>query len=304
MRFIFATAFLLLTIACGFSFAAEPTPTPTATATSTPRPSPTSRTPQPTPAPISKLVSVGNYKLYIECTGSRGPTVVMDAGLSASGRLWYLVAPKVAAFTRVCTYDRANTGRSERAPTPRTSQDVVNDLHSLLGNAGVQPPYVLVGHSLGGLNMRLYANEFRSEVVGLVLVDAAHEDEWERFGALLPPEFPGEPLQLKDFRRQFNNPVQGIEKIDLKISGDQLKAKRQSYGDMPLMVISHGKPVADVPAVFSPIVEGVWTDMQKDLLKWSRNSKQIIATESDHGIPTEQPQLIVDAIREEVNAAR
>ncbi len=228
----------------------------------------------------------------------------MDSGLSATSRSWFLVAPPVAKFARVCIYDRANTGRSEQSPTPRSSQDLVNDLRTLLNNAGVQPPYVLVGHSLGGMNVRLYASEYRNEVVGLVLVDSAHEDEWERFGALLPPEFPGEPPQLKDYRKQFSDPIQGTEKIDLKVSGDQMKAKRQSFGDMPLVVISHGKPIADVPALFSPFVEGVWTAMQKDLLKWSSNSKQIIATESDHAIPTEQPQLIVDAIRDEVYAAR
>jgi len=279
-------------------------PTATATATATRTPAPTPRTPQPTAAPIAKLVSVGNYKLYIECTGTGNPTVVLDSGLSATSRSWFLVAPPVAKFARVCIYDRASTGRSERAPMPRTAQDLVNDLHALLNNAGVPPPYVMVGHSLGGMNVRLYASEYPNEVVGLVLVDSAHEDEWERFGALLPPEFPGEPPQFKDFRKQLTDPVQGTEKIDLKISGDQMKAKRQSFGNMPLIVISHGKPIADVPAIVSPIVEGVWNDMQKDLLKWSSKSKQIIALESDHGIPTEQPQLIVDAIREEVNAAR
>ena len=130
---------LLLTLACGYSFAAAPTAPPQTTAT--PRPTntatPTARAVQPTVAPFAKLVSAGSYKLYMECTGSGSPTVVFDSGLSATGRSWYLVAPQAAKFTRVCTYDRANTGRSERAPTPRTSQDLVNDLHALLKNAGV-----------------------------------------------------------------------------------------------------------------------------------------------------------------------
>ncbi|MCA1555008.1 MAG: alpha/beta hydrolase, partial [Chloroflexi bacterium] len=250
---------------------------PTATATKM-RGTPT---PIKTQTPVARAVSVGSYKLYIECTGSGGPTVVMDAGLSANGRLWYLVAPKVAGFTRVCIYDRANTGRSDRAPTPRTSQDIVTDLHTLLKNAGVGEPYVMVGHSLGGMNVRLYASEYPDEVVGMVLVDAAHEDEWERFRALMPPEYPGEPAQFKDYRKELTDPVKGSEKIDLKVSGEQLKARSRSLGDMPLVIISHGKPVPDIPAIVSPIVEKVWSDMQKDFLSLSANSKQIIATESD-----------------------
>ena len=300
MRYVLVMVGLLFTLACGYSFAAEPTPAPSATPRPTPSATATPRTPQPTAAPFAKLVSAGDHKLYMECTGAGGPTVVMDAGLSATSRSWSLVAPQVAKFTRVCTYDRANLGRSERAPTPRTSQDIVGDLHRLLTNAGVPPPYVLVGHSLGGLNVRLYANEYRDEVVGLVLVDSAHEDEWERFGALLPPPFPGEPPQFQDFRKQLADPVMGTEHVDIRQSGDQMKAKRQSFGDMPLVVISHGKPDPDVPAIASPIVEQVWGDMQKDLLKWSSRSRQVIATQSDHGIPSEQPQLVIDAIRDEV----
>ena len=304
---------LLLTLACGYSFAAEPTATPGPSAT--PRPTntvlptlraatPTARAVQPTVAPFAKLISAGSYKLYMECTGSCSPTVVFDSGLSATGRSWSQVAPQAAKLARVCTYDRANTGRSERAATPRTSQHLVNDLRTLLKNAGIQPPYVLVGHSLGGLNVRLFASEYRSDVAGIVLVDSAHEDEWERFGALLPPAFPGEPPQFKDFRKQLTDPIMGTEHIDIKTSGDQMKAMRQSFGDMPLYVISHGKPVADVPAVVSPIFEQVWSDLQKDLLRWSSNSRQIIAAQSDHGIPSEQPELVVDAVREELDAIR
>src|SRR5207244_1124397 len=135
---------LLLTLACGYSFAAEPTahprpsatPKPTNTVLPTVR-APTARAVQPTVAPFAKLISAGSYKLYMECTGSGSPTVVFDSGLSATGRSWSQVAPQAAKLARVCTYDRANTGRSERAPTPRTSQDLVNDLRTLLKNAGV-----------------------------------------------------------------------------------------------------------------------------------------------------------------------
>src|SRR5438552_9670650 len=155
------------------------------------------------------MIGARSCTLYREGRGSGGPSVVFDSGLSATGRSWSQVAPQAAALARVCTYDRANTGRSERAPTPRTSQDLVNDLRTLLKNAGIQPPYVLVGHSLGGLNVRLFASEYRSDVAGIVLVDSAHEDEWERFGALLPPALPGEPPQFKDFHNQLTDPTMG-----------------------------------------------------------------------------------------------
>src|ERR1700686_1083054 len=130
--------------------------------------------------PPGRLVDVGGYRLHIHCSGpegaSGGPTVIMDAGIGECSLGWGLVQPEIAKFARVCTYDRAGLGWSDPAPTPRTSRQIVSDLHALLTNAGIGPPYVMVGHSFGGLNARLYASQFPEDVAGMVLVNSAHED--------------------------------------------------------------------------------------------------------------------------------
>src|SRR5690349_6601006 len=120
-----------------------------------------------------KLVDVGGYQLHVNCTGTGSPTVILDAGLGGTTLDWSKVQPAVTRFTRVCSYDRAGYGWSETAPsTPRTSQQIVTELHALLTHAKINGPYVLVGHSFGGLNMRLYAYRYPAEVAGMVLLDA------------------------------------------------------------------------------------------------------------------------------------
>lgn len=126
--------------------------------------------------PPGKLVDVGGYRLHLNCAGEGKPTVVIDSGAGNSSLDWVLVQPEVASFTRVCTYDRAGYGWSDPSRKSRTSQQSVDELHALLVKAGIEPPYVLVGHSLGGMNVRLYTSQYPEEVVGMVLVDSGHED--------------------------------------------------------------------------------------------------------------------------------
>lgn len=129
------------------------------------------------PAP-GRMVDVGGHRLHIYCLGVGSPTVVMDSGLPGSSLSWSLVQPEVARFARVCSYDRAGLGWSDPGPTPRTTQQIVAELHTLLANAGVKPPYVLVGHSFGAFTARRYAAEYPTEVAGIVLVDPADPGEW------------------------------------------------------------------------------------------------------------------------------
>jgi pimeloyl-ACP methyl ester carboxylesterase len=127
-----------------------------------------------------RSVDIGGFRLHIQSVGRGEPTVVFDAALAGSSISWTYVQPAVAAFTRTCAYDRAGFGRSERGPLPRTAGRLADELHALLLNAGEPPPYVLVGHSYGGLVMRIFAARHPDLTAGLVLVDPAHPEDWVR----------------------------------------------------------------------------------------------------------------------------
>lgn len=134
-----------------------------------------------THSPPGALVEVNGYKMHLYCVGDASPTVILESGLKNSWLSWYKVQPAVAKFTRVCSYDRAAVGWSDVQPEPPDSRNISLHLHSLLNNAGVKPPYVLAGHSIGGIHVRVYQNMYPSDVVGMVLVDSSHPDQEKRF---------------------------------------------------------------------------------------------------------------------------
>jgi pimeloyl-ACP methyl ester carboxylesterase len=164
--------------------------------------------------PPGRLVDVGGWRLRLNCVGERKPaeaTVVLEAGGGDFSVTWALVQPKVAAFGRVCSYDRAGSGWSELGPNPRTMRQSVYELHTLLKRAGVPPPYVLVGHSFGGFLVRLYTVSYPTDVAGLVLVDASYEEDlvgfngkmmrwWEEAtGKPIPPAKTSAPMHVSDY---------------------------------------------------------------------------------------------------------
>ncbi len=132
--------------------------------------------------PPGDLIDVGGHQLHLYCLGTGNPTVVLEAGLGDNWLTWSLVQEKIAGITRVCAYDRAGLGWSDSAPGPRTSP-VAESLHTLLNNAGIPGPYVLVGHSVGGIYVRSFAHQYPEDVVGMVLVDSSHENQLLRFPA-------------------------------------------------------------------------------------------------------------------------
>src|SRR6266536_5507005 len=121
--------------------------------------------------PPGQLIDVGGYKLHIFCMGAGSPTVILDHVGAGNSAQWALVQPEIAKTTRVCAYDRAGFGWSDPGPAPRDARQNVQELHALLTNAHIAPPYVLVGHSFGGDVARLYADQYRDQVAGMVLVD-------------------------------------------------------------------------------------------------------------------------------------
>jgi pimeloyl-ACP methyl ester carboxylesterase len=127
-----------------------------------------------------QLVDIGGRKMNLYCSGQGATTVVFDAPSGDAGWNWFKVQPAVARHTRACVFDRAGLGFSDPAKRPNTSENVVEDLHKLLAGAGIKPPYVMVGNSLGGANVQVYAYRYPAEVKGLVLVEPEHEDETRR----------------------------------------------------------------------------------------------------------------------------
>ena len=128
--------------------------------------------------PPGRLIDVGGFRLHLHAAGLSAPVVIFDAALGGSSVSWTLVQREVAKFARAVVYDRAGFGWSDKGPLPRTAGRIVQELHTLLHVAGERPPYLLVGHSFGGLVMRIFAQRFRSETAGLVLVDPAHPEDW------------------------------------------------------------------------------------------------------------------------------
>jgi pimeloyl-ACP methyl ester carboxylesterase len=131
------------------------------------------------PAP-GRLVDVGGYRLHLNCIGSGSPTVILESALPAGSSVWAWIQPELAEVTRVCAYDRAGEGWSDLGPEPRDATRVANELYALLSRAGIDGPLVLVGHSFGGLYARVYAAAHPEQVVGMMLIDASHPDQWTR----------------------------------------------------------------------------------------------------------------------------
>jgi len=290
--------------------------------------------------PPGKLVDVGGTRLHIHSTGEGAPTVILDSGWSDCSLNWCLVQPEVAKFARVCAYDRAGTGWSEVGPSPRNSRQIVRELHALLQNAAIPGPYVLVGHSFGGYNVRLFAHEYPQEVAGLVLLDSAVEDQWpllpetvkrayagmrqqleggrplSKFGIIrlfymrpnpkLPPAMQPADMALRS-RTPFLDTICSEWGLIATESAEQVRAATP-LPPVPLVVLTAGQHGDQPPPGISPEDFAQWNallrEKQANLAKLSTSSMQIIVTNSTHVIQLDQPRMVVEAIREVVMAAR
>ena len=288
------------------------------------------------PAP-GQLVDVGGYKMHINCTGQGSPTIILAAGTADFSTTWAYVQPEVAKLTRVCAYDRAGLGWSEPSPLPLTVKTTVDELHTLLINARVQGPYVLVGHSLGGMHMRAYAHNYPDEVVGLIQLDSLHEDQAildpvytkvnqvdvEPFRmlallnstgimALAPQSIPNQGLP-DDAYAQYQASLATTNFFKTTIAEVKAQAghcaevralKMAGFGSMPLIVITRGRAnmTDSLSDTENQLSEDVWQALQPRLAGLSSDSKQVIAEQSGHMIQFDQPDLVVEAIREMVDA--
>jgi pimeloyl-ACP methyl ester carboxylesterase len=242
------------------------------------------------PSAIKGSFDIGSRSLYLECSGTGTPTIVMDAGLGNDHTTWAKVAPDVHGANRTCTYDRANIGASDKAPKPRTSSDVVDDLHRLLAVAKVSAPYILVGHSFAGMSMRLFASTYPNEVVALVLVDPT------------PPTFIDDECaivstSLCDTLRADSAPAKNPDGLDIVGSAAALAAAGPLPA-VPLVVLAatiHQQTAITDPAIAAQI-ETLWHRRLQELAA-SLPSGRIEVVSSGHDIQTLHPDAVVAALR-------
>ncbi len=242
-------------------------------------------TPSPQALAAGTLVDVGGRSVYLRCVGTGDTSVVFEAGAGASSSSWWRVLPMVGRFTRACAYDRAGRGRSDRPPSTPTAFDVADDLHTALDAAGVKPPYVLVGHSLGGLYARLYASRHRAALAGLVLVDPvpAAADE---ILAVLP----------RELRSLIRTEIEAREGLDWDASLRQLR-EAQPLGDLPLVVIAAGRRPTSASGDLLDRVGPLWRAGQEALAGLSSNGRLVVAHRSGHFVQEDEPELVVETIR-------
>jgi pimeloyl-ACP methyl ester carboxylesterase len=291
---------LFIGLLVGLSAACQPI-RPLATPGATPQSEPTPAAAAPAEG---QWVDIGGRRLFLLCTGAGERTILLEAGLNTGHESWALVQPAVSSYGRVCSYDRAGIGFSDPVPTPRTSADVVADLHALLTAAGLPGPYVLAGHSFGALHVRLFAATYPDEVMGLVLVDPVHEDWWERALAVLPPaaadEAPLVAALRQDLAAMGGDPAANVEGIDIAASAAQVRATA-NLGRLPLIVMTAGVPDLLPPGlpneVQALLVELLQTELPRDLAQRTPNSLLLTVPGSGHDIPRQQPDVIVAAIK-------
>jgi len=273
---------------------------------------------QSAPPPLGKLVDVGGYRVHLYFTGAGGPTVVIvGAGFSFN---WGLVQPEVAKFTQVCSYDHSGIGWSESGPKDSCSLRV-SEVHTALKNAGIKGPYVLVGHSLGGLVARLYVGQYPDEVAGMVFVDHAFHAASSSVAKLPPPATP--PVTLGPGGGGGIESDPNFSKLSSRDRELHLWAMSQTRNQMALqanhemmpecvaqadaITKDHSHSLGDKPLVDVSTDEALGPDyvkLQTELLSLSQNSKQIIAEKSGHFVIIDRPDVVIDAIRQAVQSIR
>lgn len=288
--------------------------------------------------PAGELVEVGDHQLHIVSKGSGSPTVVFESGLDAAGSLaWSAIHDSIAQFTQAVAYDRAGVLWSERGKGPKTGAQIGEELYTLLKKSGHEGPYILVGHSLAGIILRPFLDAHREELAGLVLVDASHPQQIDRFpeaankmmktpptwliklasrvgiirlfmgGAQLPGTQPSDSCNIITSARMPLS-MQGV--MDEMSQLEVLAKEGQQAGkldSLPLIVLTAVNPdrYKQFPdTLLGKQINEIWGELQRDHLTLSTNSEQVLADKSFHYIQLEQPELVIAAIRKLVEKAR
>ena len=317
MRFMYLLALFALVVSTAPAMAAQDA-------------TPGLASPIPASGDFAGMVDIGGRSLYLECRGTGSPTVILIGGYRSSARYWTddllqpeapraMVLPGVASITRVCAYDRPGTvasigdedfiSRSDPVAQPCTSTEVVEELHLLLQAAGIDGPYILAGHSLGGFFARLYAATYPDEVAGLVLVDAYSE----LLEDVMPPERWQALVQLNQgMGTDTVVPIPGYGDLETLPWGADNAVVRAAVAahplpPMPLAVLAHGKPFAvpaDSQGFAAAELEGYIQAANEVKSMLVPHTRYWVASESGHDIHQDQPELVIAAIQQVLAGVR
>ncbi len=266
--------------------------------------------------PPGHLVDIGGYRLHLWCTGNGAPTVILDTGLGGTSADWGFVQPDVAQFTRVCSYDRAGIGYSDPGPSPRTARRIASELAELLARSGIKEPVVLVGASIAGFEVRVFASDHAERAAGLVLVDASHEDQalevpqmarfvpalstlgvFRLFGVSFGQRIESLPPSVRPFAEATRFRAAGYraaadEIIHVRESAAEVRSSRRKL-TIPVLVVTGARDADET-----------WRKLQEDQASLSDRGCLIVAQESGHVVAIEQPKIVVEAIRTVVDIVR
>jgi pimeloyl-ACP methyl ester carboxylesterase len=303
------------------------------------------------PPPPGRLIDLGGYRMHLYASGQGSPTVILSPGSGDFSFDWALVQPGVAKLTRVCSYDRSGEAWSDLGPLPRTMTQEVFDLHRALAKANIPGPYVLVGHSSGGMVMRVFAATYPGEVIGMVLVDGSHEEDTGNINGKITTALAlskGRPIpavrtnvtsadaldddaikKIQEMVRKYDFMQPHIEPPYDKLPADvqQLQlwavgqpkhwaATSNDYGgeeaERMYKTDQTAHPLGDMPLIVLSQDMSKRTDehakvhmrTQEAMAHYSTQGRQIIVPGAGHHIQLEQPQVVVDAIREVLVAVR
>jgi pimeloyl-ACP methyl ester carboxylesterase len=246
-------------------------------------------------------VDIGTHSLHIVRAGEGSPAVVVDVGIAARSEEWASIRERIAQVTSICTYDRAGYGRSGVGPFPRDAGRAADELHALLEAASIPGPYLLVGHSLGGLHMQIFADRYPDEVAGMVLLDPPPLS-WirgERYTDLLSmaEQMTAEWQGIADGggeNADFFRTIASEHREMLGASAEQAAAI-ESFGDLPLIVIAAGVP----NPMFGDIAEEYqryWIEQSRMISAKSTHGELVIAQDSTHMLHTDAEELVVKSI--------
>jgi pimeloyl-ACP methyl ester carboxylesterase len=287
---------------------------------------------------LGHFVQVGSIRMNIDCDGQGSPTVILESGSGGPSVDWLMVQPEVAKFSHVCSYDRAGYGWSDSGPEPRSSLQIATELKQLLQAAGEKGPYVLVGHSMGGYDIRVYTGQYPNDVAGMVLVDASHEDQdvrapesirkwgqdyrkyprWKKLKyffqlhlgwARLTADRDAPEFWPKAFREEENFltlPTKhqfatiDEDRVFSTLSSAQVRSAR-NLGDRPLIVLTATRQ-DDIPPEIPPkdaqAEVDLWVHQLQPELARLSTRGKQVVVDSSHEMPTEHPEVVISAIHE------